>query len=376
MTGTTTKHKAASTAPRTSTPAGTHVGTQLRMRTADDIRATLADKGPDVVAAAIRLWQMACTDDVGITILSHRTGIGSGILSQYYNGTYNGDYAAIAARIETFFWRLEQQQKYGGLRDYCDTQLSQSLCAVFEKTRITRRIQLLESPAQVGKTRTAKEYCARNNSGRTIYTLIGGGGRSGGAGDFIWDLAAAMDIPYSIKLREKRLRIRERLGQCDLIIIDEAHLIWSWTNRTIAEWLDYIRTDIHADGKRGVVLIATDHDMLGSVNKFRRLSGYNVGQLLGRMRIEPIRIDPAEDIQPADVAMLVGRYYAPGREMLRRLHAAASAPDLGHYGLLDYILTEAWSRARAAGVDLDDQQVDTILREIMAFAKNRKELYS
>lgn len=351
------------------------LGLALKDRSADDIREALTGQDPEAVTQALALHAYAVQHNLGLSTLHHRTGIPTGLLSSFFNGAYTGDYTAIAERIAKFFWRLEQKDKYGGIRKFVETRLALYMWGVFEKTRVIRRIQIVEGPEQVGKTRAAVEYCHRNNSGRTVYVQIPGGSKSG-CGDFIWTLAQTLQIPYTVKLREKRIRIKEALDSCDLLIIDEAHLMWSWTQSSIREFLDFLRTDVFNNGERGVVLMATNSDTVKGINKFRRESGYNVGQMLGRMRNEVIRIDPADDITPEDVRTLVSRFYQPADETVTKLHEIACRESLGHFGLLDDIMNESWTRARAKGKkEPNDQIVLQTAQIIMNNLRDRKELY-
>lgn len=359
---------------RPQNPSDNPLGIPLMERTAEQVRAVFSGEPAEIVSAAVKLHAYAAREKLGVTKLAHHIRISGGSLSQFFNHTYPGDYTAIAERIEKFFWRLEQKALYGGLRQFVKTSLAGAMWSIFEMTRVVRRIQILQSPEQVGKTRAAVQYAEENNSGRTHYVTLSGGSRSG-AGDFIWDLAAELDLPYSIKLREKRLRIREALEACDLVIIDEAHLIEKWALSAQADFWDYLRTDIHANGARGVVLIATNQDLLKSIQRFRRASGYNIGQLLGRMRNEVQTIDPAEDITEADVRLLIERYYKPSAATVRKLHDYATREGLGHFGLLDDILNKAWTCAKARKRDLTDDVVEKTAAEIIAQLESRKEMY-
>lgn len=352
-------------------------GIPLKERSPDDVRAALKDHDEEIVRQFLLLHKYAQEHNLGVSALAHQSGLPSSMISQGFNGDYPGDYAAVAQRIQTFFWRLEQKALYGGLRGFVETSLSRTLWRVFEKTRIIRRIQIIQGPEQVGKSRAAVEYTHRNNTRRTIYVKLAGGSKSG-CGDFIWTLADSLDISYTIKLREKRLRICHALEPCDLVIVDEAHLIFGWTDASQKEFWDYIRTDIFADGERGVVLLPTNSDMLKGIEDFRRRARYNVGQLLGRMHNDVIQIDPEEDITEDDVALLVGRYYKAGKVTLRMLTELARAEQLGHFGLLDDIMTEAWTIAKARNRkgDLTDDIVNTVANQVRETLKGRKELYS
>ena len=318
--------------------------------------------------------KVAVAHGLGVSTLGHQSRIPSGLLSQWLSGQYKGDYAAIADRVEKYFWQLEQKQRYGGLRGFVETRIATALWSLMDKTRVIRRIQTVRSPEQVGKTTAARRYTEYNNHGRTIYIQMPGGSRSG-FGDFIWCLAAALSIPYTIKLREKRVRIRHALEACDLIIVDEFHLLWEWLDRDIRLFLDFLRTDLHADGSRGVVLIETNSDSLARLDAFRRRNAYNIGQLLGRMRNEAVEIDPAEDIKESDVRALVARYYSPGGGALKKLHAIATREKLGHFGLVLDIVNEAWSIAQSENRNLDDATVEETAKRILNQLAKREGMY-
>jgi DNA transposition AAA+ family ATPase len=352
----------------------TSSGIPLKDRTEGQIRETFAGEAEDVIAAAVQLHAYAVKNGLGVSTLGAQSGIPGGVISQFFNHSYAGDYSAVAGRIQKFFWRLEQKALYGGLREFVETGVARALWAVFDKTRVIRRIQWIRSPEQLGKTRAASEYTHSNNSGRTMMVEIPGGTRAG-FGAFLWALAEQLGIPYSAKLMEKRVRIRHALEACDLIIIDEAHLVWGWTDRDIAQFLDYLRTDVFANGDRGVVLIETNCDGMAQLETFRRRARYNVGQLIGRMRNEVIQIDPAEDITEGDVRALVGRYYKPGAATIRKLHAIACRERLGHFGLLLDIVNEAWATAKGRKQELTDEIVEATAERIIAALKGRKGLY-
>lgn len=356
-------------APRTA------IGTPLKDRTPEEVRVVFMVESEEVVAAACKLHAYAVEHGLGVSALGQQAGIPGGMLSQFFNHSYPGDYSAIAGRIDKFFWRLEQKAKYGGLREFVETRIASALWTVFDKTRVIRRIQWIRSPEQLGKTAAAVRYTEDNNHGRTVMVELPGGARSG-FGDFLWILAEALGIPYTVKLREKRIRIRNALQACDLLIIDEAHLAWTWTDRDVALFLDYLRTDLFEDGERGVVLVETNCDSFERLQHFRKRAGYNIGQLIGRMRNEPVVIDPGEDICEEDVRALVGRYYKPGASTVRRLLAIAQREKLGHFGLLLDIMNEAWSKAKARHRELDDATVDQVAEQILNALKARKELYT
>jgi len=350
------------------------VGIPLKERSQDDIRKIFAGEEEEVVNQFLALHAYACKHHLGLSRLGQRTNIPPGVLSECFNHVYKGDYYKLAERIDKFFYRLEQKEKYGDLRQFVETRLTRTLWTVFEKTRAIRRIQIIQSPEQLGKSRAATEYTAANNSGRTVYIELPGGTRNG-CGDFIWTLAEQLDIPYSVKMREKRIRIKHGLEACDLFIIDQAHQIFSWADSSVRDFCDYLITDIYRAGSCGIVLIATNSDMLDNLARFRRRAGYNVGQLLGRMRNEVIKIDPVEDVVEEDVAAIMTNYYKPGKDAVHLLHSLAQREQLGHFGLVFDILNESWARTKAKKRDLNDEVVIATAREIVEELKGRKQLY-
>lgn len=348
------------------------VGLPLKERDESHIRAALAGREERIITAALAAHAYAVKHGLGVTSLAHQVRIPGGTLSQFFGGSYPGVEANLADRIEDFFRRLDQQDLYGDKRVFVETDIARALRNLADKVRVIRRIQILSSPEQCGKSTSLAVYTHENNSGRTVMMEVPG---SSTFTEFIWALAGKLEIAYSCKLSEKKLRIRAALKSCDLLILDEAHNLWEWPDRDIRKFLDYLRTDLFSNGARGVLLVETNSDTMSRLTDFKRRSRYNVGQLIGRMRNAVAVIDPAEDITLADVAALVGRYYKPGKPMLGKLHTLAIQEHMGHFGLVLDIVNEAWSRAKADKADLSDAYVETVAKETLSELKSREKLY-
>lgn len=345
----------------------------IKERDEAGVREALSGLGENVIAQFVALRNFAAAADIGITKLGKACGVPAGTLSQCFNHQYPGDYEAIAERIKGFFYRHEQEAQYKGLHEFVPTKIAQTLWLIADKIRAIRRIQLIESPEQLGKTRAFEQYVERAGDEHAV--LIKMPGAAHGVGDFIWELAEGLGIAHTCKFREKCIRIRQSLSNVELVIIDEAHLLWTWPERPVCDFLNYLRTDIHSDGRRGVLLVATQCNMLDRLNRHRRKAGYNIGQLLGRMRADVVRIDPVEDIVPEDVALLIGRYYRPGKATIRTMHDLATREQIGHFGLVVDVLNEAWARAKSKKAELSDELVEAVARETLKTLKENKELY-
>jgi hypothetical protein len=161
-------------------------------------------------------------------------------------------------------------------------------------------------------------------------------------------------------------------------MLDEVHLIFKLSYKETCKILDYIRTDIFQNGERGVVLLCTDDRETGFfMDGLRRMATeyrYNVGQFLGRMMIDVVNIDPSEDITEDDVGLLMQRYYKPGKAVLRDLTSLAQAEQLGHLGIVDYIMGEAWNRTKGKG-GITDDVVSSVIKTVRETLKSRKALY-
>ena len=368
----------------TTKPTQVSAAVELEDRTDTEIDVAIHDMNTPAENASFVGDQMRWLRDYakdthsGMKALAGLVGTSFTVFSQLYSGKYNASPVGTARKIAKFRDNLEKRRIYGGKRDFISTAMSQALWRICEKTRYNRRIQSLQSEEQMQKTRSLSEYTMLNNSGRTAMVTLQKGGTSKPFGIFLRDLAQALgiqDITHK-KVIDLRYKIREKLKLCDLVIIDEFHMVEHWTDQSVGDLLDYLRTQIHSDGERGVLLVATNSDTLTFLNQFKRRSGYNLGQLLGRMRLQPLTIH-SDDIPFADVELFVKRYLpTPRKATLTKLHDITTRPKLGHFGLLLDILNEAWSEAQLSGIPITDDTVLAVAKEVMADIHTNKELYA
>lgn len=345
-------------------------------RTDEQIKSDLAERADTIFDLLIRLRDHAREQSLGLKGLAMQTGIPQGTLSSLFTGKYTGDWDNQAERLNKFFHDLEMKRIFGGCRDFVETKLAKCLWKVYDKTRYNRRIQIIQSPEQLGKSRAARTYTKNNNGGRTIMVTLQPGGPNNGFALFLRDLAAALG--YSTdhkKLIELRQQIKSRLQVCDLMILDEWHMLNTWGDLAIRAMLDYLRIDLHADGERGIILQATNDDVLNKLDAFRRRSRYNVGQLLGRMTSRRVLELHPDEIPIEDVKMLVERYFKPRSSTITKLHNLAIRPRLGHLGLIDAILADAWADAQLEKENLDDDRVLAVAQETLEDLETRKDLY-
>jgi hypothetical protein len=294
------------------------------------------------------------------TIAEQVPGISQSVLSQMFAGNYPGRYDQRCRKLAGFLAAREAARIYGREDKFIPTRLSAGVERLLERTRYNKRIQILQSPEQLGKSRTCREYVDREES-RSIMVTLQDSGTSNPFSLFLRDIGQACGFSADhVKILNLRFSVRAYLDNVDLVILDEFHKIRNWPDKAVAALLDYMRTELHADGKRGVVLVATNDDVMGILSAFRKSARYNIGQLFGRMCNDVMSIDPA-DIPLADIRALVERYYAPGERIVAELHEVACRDGLGHYGFLLDVLDQAWSAHRLN----DSKMTDSLVRDCL-----------
>ena len=335
-------------------------------------KAGLKDEKAEYCASAMyQIRDLAAQEGWGAKRIADAIkGVSASTVSTMYNGTYPGNWVKTCQRFNNFLAAREAARVYGRMDAFVQTRIGQGLWRLLERTKYNHRIQLLESPEQLGKTRVSSEY-ARQEDSRTIKVTCQDSGTSSPFSLFLRDLAEACGLSTDhAKILDIRFRIRNILDNIDLIIIDEFHKLDDWPDKAVKAFLDYLRTELHADGARGIVLISTNRAIHTQLSAFSRRSGYNTGQLLGRCCNDARSIDPA-DIPIEDVAALVNRYYAPGKRTLNKLHQAVIEPGIGHFGFLLDILDQAWAEHKLNEQPMTDTLVEECLKDSLESIKNR-----
>jgi len=299
-------------------------------------------------------------------------GISSGVLSQLYGGSYPGRYDLRCAVIAAYLADCEAARIYGRHDQFVPTRLAQGLHRLCERTRYNKRIQLLQSPEQLGKTTALRAYAADDNS-RTLCVTCQDPGSGNPMSMLIRDLCEALGYSTDhTRISALRGRLRHRLSSIDLLVIDEFHVALDWPDKQLKALLNFLRNELHAEGRRGILCVATNMDIRAQLHAFSRRSGYNLGQIFGRACNDDAYIYPA-DIIADDVASLCRSFYEPGPRTLAKLHEVTARKGLGHFGFLTDILGQAWSRHMLHDEPINDALVEEILAEQLQAIARRNE---
>lgn len=348
-----------------------HQTVDIRERTDEMIDSALARGGivPEAgeldTLRAVR--DFAAEHNLSSREIAARMRCSNSVVTLVFNGKYAAGIGSFCARARAWLDREAKTSTYGGRREFVQTGIARDLMVVFEKTRYNRRIQSLQSPEQLGKSTAAREY-VRRNPGHAVLVTLQPEGLSNGFMLFLRTLSDRLGFPpENVKTCDLRTQIDKHLAGIELVIIDEFHLASSWKPSQLRSLLDYIRVNIQADGERGVVLIATvpdnaeaDTSIMHILDDVRARTRYNLGQLYGRMTSSVLELSSG-DIDAADVAGLVQRYYAPGKACLDKLVRAATREGFGHLGLIDGVLCDAASEAVVDQAPITDDLVLRVL---------------
>ena len=82
------------------------------------------------------------------------------------------------------------------------------------------------------------------------------------------------------------------------------------------------------------------------------------------------------EIPRGDIELLVCRYYKPGVKTLDKLHDIAMRPKLGHLGLIEDIMSNAWAESKVKKKSVTDKLVMSIARDVMENISQRRDLYA
>jgi len=281
-------------------------------------------------------------------------------------------------KLTQYLHEREKKHIYGGHNEYVATQFSQGMMRLFDEALYDQRIHMVQSPEQLGKTKSADEYVARNHGGRVIKVTLRAAASCDPYGMYVRDLAiaAGMEDHHGRKLITAHYATQALLELCDLVIIDEFHQLEYWPDKSVRALLEHIKRDLHQDGRRGVVLISTNSDIMTLLEAFRRRTKFNLGQILGRMCNEVNDITP-EDIPLEDIQLLAGRYAQFHKPTLKRLLKIARKPGLGHFGMVLDILNRCWRDSKLDDIPLTDAVItEEIDRTIDEIEKRPKGLYA
>lgn len=355
----------------------------------------LADRSDEHIRAALSAhdlgdnWQMCFESMRGVRDIAHTEGLGlkgmaaripgiaDGVLSQMFTGNYPGNYVARCRKLAQYLADCEKRRVYGRHEEFVETAFARGMFRIFDEALYDQRIHMVQSPEQLGKSEAAREYVRRAGGGRALLVTLQDGGPSDPFGIYLRDvaLAAGIEDVQNRKLINLRYAARTLLELCDVVIIDEFHQIEHWPDKSVRALLEHIKLEIHANGRRGVALVATNSDIMTLLEAFKRRTRYNLGQILGRMCNEVNNLHP-DEIPFGDVELLAGRYTRFNKPTLRKLHDIAREPGLGHYGLLLDILNRCWRNSKLDNVPMTDDQVMKEIRRTLDEIENRpKGLY-
>lgn len=232
-----------------------------------------------------------------------------------------------------------------GLPPWVDTAPFKKVRAAFDFARDERVIAEVVGHTRMGKTDAAKDRylhhldravwldCPSDESDRT----------------FVFDLARALGI--GVGTGKKAVQVKPQVKACfgpgliDLLIVDEAHFLWPADAKCKPKRIEFLRCDIHNNGRVGVLVLATPQftaSLQASMNSNPR---WAPGQWDGRR----VPFYLKDTMSEADLTA-VARHHAPEfpEEHLALLVEQAKA-SAGFCGVMINAIKYARALARAEG---------------------------
>lgn len=166
---------------------------------------------------------------------------------------------------------------------------------------------------------------------------------------FLWELGAALGVGGGINKEVGLVRSQVAAvfatGMIDLLIVDEGHYLWPNCIKAKPERLEFLRCEVHRDGKVGVLVIATPQFAESMQLALAENERWAPGQWDGRV----IRYHLPETMTDADLEA-VARHHAPdfSAAMIAGLVAQAKACS-GFAGLMVNTIIRARLDAKIAG---------------------------
>ncbi|PXA04335.1 hypothetical protein DDZ13_07325 [Coraliomargarita sinensis] len=167
--------------------------------------------------------------------------------------------------------------------ELAETEISQRILDAMDYALETKTLVIIEGLERMGKSVTARNFCARH-PGKAIYMSLESGFDEK---TFFRSIAKAIGVSSSSALKaiDMRVRIEDMLQQGDIVlVIDEAWALWPQLNRvrSAPKRIDWLRLSL-VDKGVPVVLVSTPQ-FYQQCDKYEKSIGWNSRQLKGRVK--------------------------------------------------------------------------------------------
>jgi hypothetical protein len=165
---------------------------------------------------------------------------------------------------------------------YAETAVSRSATAALEYTQSARTLALIDGPARIGKSFSARAFC-EESAGLARYVQVP---CSNDESSFFRAIGQSLGVSSSLQLKaaEMRARVEEVLQAGDLmLLLDEAHYLWpqQWQRYASPSRVNWIMTAL-VNCNVPVALVTTPQ-FYASQQRVERLTGWTSEQFIGRI---------------------------------------------------------------------------------------------
>lgn len=184
----------------------------------ENVRKAVASLPKEQADLIVWLYDYGQQHHLSIEQLADKINRDKNTLYQVFSGRHAAGKGPICRDIEAFK-RIAMERGSSDSIQFVETSLSSTLFKFFDACRVTQRTGFVFGDSQIGKSKIAKEFVARN-LGNTVYIRMPAG-RSLMA--VMYELGNALHLPSTINAVDRRRRILESFNSESLLIIDEAH---------------------------------------------------------------------------------------------------------------------------------------------------------
>lgn len=203
----------------------------------------------------LALYDYAAEKRLSLADLAAGMGRDRTTIHKVFSGTHGAGKTEFCDAARRFL-KIAREREGSESVGFVETRLARSIWGAADRARRYNKITFVLGESQIGKTTALRAYAERNKA-NTVFVRMPS---SPTLRLFIFRLSRLLGAPERMTHPARREYILSKLGENDLLIVDEAHqafLTENNLNPTHARIFEYIR-EVHDCTRAGITLVATN----------------------------------------------------------------------------------------------------------------------